>query len=107
MAQTYRVDGRPASAIDFNPSSLVTEVLQNVKTILSTIKYSVPLDRGFGISGAAVDMPMQQAAAILSGEIFAAIRRYEPRAIIQSIKFSGDESGKLIPTLEVRIIGTE
>lgn len=43
MAQTYRVDGRPAATIDFNPSTLVTEVLQNVKTILSTVKYSVPL----------------------------------------------------------------
>ena len=96
MAQTYRVDGRPAATIDFNPSTLVTEVLQNVKTILSTVKYSVPLDRGFGIGG-----------AMLSGEIFAAIRRYEPRAMIQSIKFSGDESGKLIPILEVRIVGTE
>lgn len=107
MAQTYRVDGRPAATIDFNPSTLVTEVLQNVKTILSTVKYSVPLDRGFGIGGDAVDMPMQQAAAMLSGEIFAAIRRYEPRTMIQSIKFSGDESGKLIPILEVRIVGTE
>lgn len=106
MAQTYRVDGRPAATIDFNPSTLVTEVLQNVKTILSTVKYSVPLDRDFGIGGDAVDMPMQQ-AAMLSGEIFAAIRRYEPRAMIQSIKFSGDESGKLIPILEVRIVGTE
>lgn len=108
MAKTYTVDGNLATAaIDFAPASLVEEVLQNVRTILSTVKYSVPLDREFGISGTAVDLPMPQAKAVLSVEIFTAVKRYEPRAIIQSINFTGEETGKLVPTLEVRIVGSE
>ena len=108
MAKTYTVDGDPATAVvDFAPGSLVEEVLQNVRTILSTVKYSVPLDREFGISGTVVDLPMSQVKAMLSGEIFATVKRYEPRAVIQSINFSGGETGKLVPTLEVRIVGSE
>ena len=79
------------------------EVLQNVRTIISTIKYEIPLDRDFGIDGDVIDMPMQQAQAKLTQEIFRAVRQYEPRAVIESISFSGDESGKLTPTLEVSI----
>ena len=100
MAKSYTVDGNASTAaVEFAPASLVEEVLQNVRTILSTVK--------FGISGTAVDLPMPQAKAVLSGEIFTAVKRYEPRAIIQSISFSGEETGKLVPTLEVRIVGTE
>ena len=79
------------------------EVLQNVRTIISTIKYEIPLDRDLGIDGDVIDMPMQQAQAKLTQEIFRAVRQYEPRAVIESISFSGDESGKLTPTLEVSI----
>ncbi|WP_432643627.1 hypothetical protein [Acidaminococcus sp.] len=106
MSKSYIVDGNPAT-VDFAPRGLVEEVLQNVRTILSTVKYSVPLDREFGVSGSVVDLPMPQAKAMLSGEIFAAVKRYEPRAIIQSIDFSGEENGKLVPALEVRIVGSE
>lgn len=106
MTKSYTVDGNQTT-VSFAPTGLVQEVLQNVRTILSTVKYSVPLDREFGISGTAVDLPMPQAKAMLSGEIFAAVKRYEPRAIIQSINFTGEETGKLVPILEVRIVEPE
>lgn len=89
--------------IKFAPQTTTEEILQNVRTILSTIKGSVPLDRKFGISGDAVDKPMQKAEAILSSEIFAQIRRYEPRVSIESITFEADISGKLSPTVGVKI----
>ncbi len=101
MSYLLTVNQKPA--IDLAPKTTVEEVLQNVRTIISTIKYEIPLDRDFGIDGDVIDMPMQQAQAKLTQEIFRAVRQYEPRAVIESISFSGDESGKLTPTLEVSI----
>lgn len=100
---SYLLTANEKPAIDLAPKTTVEEVLQNVRTIISTIKYEIPLDRDLGIDGDVIDMPMQQAQAKLTQEIFRAVRQYEPRAIIESISFSGDESGRLMPTLEVSI----
>lgn len=100
---SYLLTANQKPAIDFAPKTTTEEVLQNVRTIISTIKYEIPLDRGFGIDGDVIDMPMQQAQAKLTQEIFRAVRQYEPRAIIESISFSGDESGRLTSKLEVSI----
>lgn len=100
---SYLLTANQKPAIDLAPKTTVEEVLQNVRTIITTIKYEIPLDRDFGIDGDVIDMPMQQAQAKLSQEIFRAVRQYEPRAVIESIDFSGGESGRLIPKLEVSI----
>ncbi|MDY2685025.1 MAG: GPW/gp25 family protein [Selenomonadaceae bacterium] len=100
---SYLLTANQKPAIDLAPKTTMEEVLQNVRTIISTIKYEIPLDRDFGIDGDVIDMPMQQAQAKLTQEIFRAVRQYEPRAVIESISFSGDESGRLTPTLEVSI----
>lgn len=100
---SYLLTANQKPAIDFAPKTTTEEVLQNVRTIISTIKYEIPLDRGFGIDGDVIDMPMQQARAKLTQEIFRAVRQYEPRAIIEFISFSGNESGRLTPKLEVSI----
>ena len=100
---SYLLTANQKPAIDLAPKTTIEEVLQNVRTIISTIKYEIPLDRGFGIDGDVIDMPMQQAQAKLTQEIFRAVRQYEPRAIIEFISFSGNESGRLTPKLEVSI----
>lgn len=100
---SYVVNGDDAFEIDFAPKSVVEEVLQNVRTIITTTKYSIPLDREFGIDGSVVDLPINVAMARLTNEIFRAIRRYETRAVIESITFRGEETGRLIPTLEVSV----
>lgn len=89
--------------VEFAPATIVEEVLQNVRTIVTTIKYSVPLDRGFGIDGEVVDLPVHVAQAKLTNEIFRAIRRYEPRAEIKGIRFEANLDGRLVPTLEVEV----
>ncbi|MBQ8699004.1 MAG: hypothetical protein IJ521_08425 [Schwartzia sp.] len=101
MAYIIKMNETPQ--IDFFPASVIEEVIQNVRTIVTTIKYSIPLDREFGIDGAIVDLPINVAKAKLTNEIFRAIRRYEPRAVIESISFQGEETGRLIPTVEVSI----
>ncbi len=100
---TYIIKMNETQKIDFAPASVVEEVIQNVRTIVTTIKYSIPLDREFGIDGEVVDLPINVAKAKLTNEIFRAIRRYEPRAVIESIAFQGEETGRLVPTVGVSI----
>ena len=100
---TYEISGGETPPINFAPATIAEEVMQNVRMIISTVKYSVPMDRAFGIDGAIVDRPINIAKAHLTNEIFRAVRRYEPRATIEAIDFNGDESGTLTPTIKIRI----
>ena len=101
------ITGNERPTINFAPATVAEEVVQNVRTIITTIKYQIPLDREFGIDGEALDRPMPQAQALITSEIIRQIRRYEPRAIIESITFTGELSGRLVPRVEVRINETE
>ena len=92
--------------VDFLPSTELKEILQNVRCILSITKYSVPLDRGFGIDGQILDMPIDYAQARLTAEIIDALRQYEPRVRVTKVTFDGDgEEGRLIPKVKVVIEG--
>ena len=99
----YEVSTKDPEKIDISPKNEVTEILQNVRTILATTKGTIPLDREFGIDGFVIDMPTMQAQAYLTNEIFQAIRRYEPRVSIDNITFDGEISGKLIPKVVITI----
>lgn len=91
-------------AVSFAPANEYEEILQNVRTILTTTKYSVPLDRGFGIDANLIDTPIDYAQAKLTAEIIDAIRRYEPRVSVSKVSFAGNGvDGKLIPTVRVVI----
>lgn len=91
--------------IILTPESTKEEVLQNIAMIVSTPQYSVPLDRGFGLSQRFVDKPIQTAQAILVSEVLDAIEKYEPRAEVINVSFEqGKKPGFLIPIVEVNII---
>lgn len=92
-----------AEKINYAPASVVEEVLQNVRVIVSTIKGTVPLYRSFGISGDIIDLPINQAKARFTNEIIQAVRKYEPRAKIERITFRGENTGELTPLLEVSV----
>ena len=89
--------------VDFAPTDTLTEVIQNVRTICATTKYSVPLDRRFGLNAVMLDAPTPKAMAALQSEIIMAIKKYEPRARVTRVSFEGDIDGKLIPKVRVRI----
>ncbi len=90
--------------IDFNPSDEYHEIIQNVKTICSTPKYSVPLDREFGVNASLVDRPINYIQAKLTAEIIEAINNYEPRAKVKSVNFTGDGlTGLLIPVVKIEL----
>ncbi len=100
---SYFLQGDEVRTISFAPADEVKEVLQNVRTIITTVKHSVPMDREFGIEGTVIDLPLEVAKARMTNEIFRAIKIYEPRATVESVAFDGDENGRLVPTVEVSI----
>jgi hypothetical protein len=90
--------------LHFRPDSIHLEVLQNIKTILTTAKGSVPLDRDFGINTYLIDRPVSVIKPLLVKEIKEAIEKYEPRAKFQNIVWNGEiVEGKLYPVVKVVI----
>jgi phage baseplate assembly protein W len=82
----------------------VEEVLQNVRTLLATKKFSVPLDRDVGLDFSVLDKPYPRAQAEIRTEIIQALRRFEPRARVIRVAFDGDPlDGALNPSVTVRI----
>jgi len=83
----------------------VQEVIQNVKTILSTRKGTQPLDRDFGISLDFLDSPVLKTRALAEQDCFMALRKYEPRAVLKQIKWNGDViNGKLWPEVKIQVV---
>lgn len=93
--------------VNFEPTSVVEEVIQNVKTIMATQKGTVPLDRDFGLDWSFIDKPLQVAQAIMSSQAVQQINKYEPRAKIVSIGFDKDAlsalDGKMVPRLVIGV----
>lgn len=86
------------------PESEQVEILQNVKTILTTMKGTVPLDRDFGIDASIIDKPVTVVKPLIVKEIKEAIEEYEPRAKLVSVGWKGDGAeGKLVPIVKVAI----
>jgi phage baseplate assembly protein W len=86
----------------------VEEVLQNVRTILTTIKGTVPLDREFGLNTNMVDEPLPVTKTKLIAEIIMTVHKYEPRFLVTKVFFtdsiSGTMDGILNPTVRGRIV---
>lgn len=93
--------------VNFSPQDEATEVIQNVKTILSTLKGTVPMDREFGISGEIIDLPVPAAQAQMTAEIVDAVNKYEPRAQVVSVNYEGTETdGNVVAKVRLKINGT-
>ena len=81
--------------INFSPPDLLSEVSQNLRTIISTSKGTVPMFREFGLDNAIVDLPVNSALAKVQSDIIMAVKKFEPRIKLSSINFEGDHNGKL------------
>lgn len=99
----YIIKTGQTADINIAPATEKEEILQNVRTILGTLKGSIPLDRSFGIDSTIVDLPLPVAQAKLSNEIFQSIKKYEPRANIITIKFIGSVDGRLQAEVKITI----
>lgn len=87
------------TGIDFSPPTEDAEIIQNVITICTTLKGTVPLDRDFGVDTSLIDEPDTTAGAKLAAEYMKAIREYEPRAEAVRIEFEADTGGRMIPRI--------
>lgn len=95
-------------ALQINFSATGTEeILQNIKTILTTPASTVPFDRDFGIDWSLVDLPIREAKARLTVEYIEKIRKYEPRAKVKQVTFEANQEGKLIPKVVIDLVSTD
>ena len=90
--------------VDFGATGL-TEILQNVRTILMTPKGSQQMDRRFGMDMSYIDRPMNLVINQLISSAMIALSEYEPRAQLEDIKFdiSNAIDGGLIATVKINV----
>ena len=100
------IEAYKTEKINLAPETVVAEILQNIRVLISTPRFTVPLDRAFGLSISFLDKPLPVAQAIIITELLDAIEKYEPRVEVVEVTFGQDETmpGKLIPRVEVKII---
>lgn len=102
----YIVKAYDFGSISLAPETTEAEVVQNVAMIISTPKFSVPLDRGLGLACEYMHKPVQIAQSMLVAEVLDAIEKYEPRAEVVSVTFEiGESPGSMIPVVEVSVNG--
>lgn len=88
----------------FAPKNTAEEIVQNVRMLLNTDKFTVPLDRGFGLKRDYLHRPQPAVKVMVIQEIHEAVEQYEPRAKIVKIDVSGDGiEGKMEICLELEV----
>ena len=94
------------SGVNFAPATELEEIAQNVRTILTTFKKTVPMDREFGINAATSALPIAAAPDTMTAEIVAAINRFEPRARVVSVDYEGKEAEGIVePKVRIKVNG--
>lgn len=62
-------------------------IRQNLRVILTTLQFSVCLDRAFAHDGRLIDSPAPLETARRTADLIEAIERYEPRVKIEKLEF--------------------
>lgn len=105
MSEEYIVTLNPKK-INFMPENEVVEILQNVYTILSTVKFEVPLYREFGTSATYLDDTHAISKMKHTREVMETVELYEPRVFVVEVLYYSDEvNGKIYPAVKVRLRG--
>jgi len=103
MEQWVVLDSLPSSMV-FGATGIL-DVMQNVRTILTTPKGTQPLDRDFGIETDFLDSPVLETRARAEQNIFMALKKYEPRAVLRQVKWNTDIlSGKFWPDVLIQVV---
>ena len=95
------------SRITLGETDTARSVLQNVRLILRTPKFTVPLYRQFGMDVGIVDKPVTAAHPILYAEVKETVEKFEPRCRVTAVDFviEKESPGVLSPRVEVEING--
>jgi len=98
----YTTSTKPKEII-FGATGLES-IHQNVRTIISTIGGTVPLDRGFGLGISDLDGPIPVVQARMTEAVFSLLNEYEPRVEVVEIKYEQDhDDGRLVPTVKYKL----
>lgn len=85
----------------------IAAIEQNIRIIVTTLAYSVAMDRGFAHVGAFIDAPTPYEVARRIADITEAIEDKEPRVAVERISLepSADEAmqGRLYPKITYRV----
>ena len=104
----FTILGLSVGDINLFPETVIEEILQNVRIILTTVMGTVPLDRNFGIKAEFIDDPTPRGMMRLSIFATESIQDYEPRVEVRDIEFvpRADDAmdGRLYPKVTVRIL---
>lgn len=96
------------SEIVLMPETELEEVIQNVKTILMTVKGEVPLDRDFGTDRKILDLPISVVTAKITAAIVEAVNKFEPRARVTRVTYEQTQEetldGILKPVAEIELV---
>lgn len=68
-------------------------ILQNIRMIILTFCFSIPLDCAFAHKARPLDSPGPVVSARLTGDLIDAIEKYEPRVKVDGISWHNDGSG--------------
>jgi phage baseplate assembly protein W len=100
----YEVVGTPLDHVEIAPGGW-QEIAQNIKTIITTWRGTVFLDRNFGINPAIIDQPENMVLPNLIMDITNQITNYEPRAEVTGISFNKSDAvtGEIIPVVTFRV----
>lgn len=78
-------------------------ILQNIRVIVLTTMYSVPIDRGFAHTGDFIDSPSPLATARLVARLTDAIEAREPRVAVQRITLEAAQSADTENAMQGRL----
>lgn len=85
----------------------LTGLAQEIRTVLTTRKGSVPLDRDFGLDWSFVDAPLPEVQPRYVGEVARQVEKYVPRVQVLEVSFKSTvpnaAEGKLYPVVRVAI----
>ena len=76
------------------------EIIQNLRTLLTTPAGTVAFDRDFGIDTSFIDMPIEAAKARITSEYVQKINKYENRVKVSEITFETKDN-ILIPKVVI------
>ncbi|WP_330697958.1 hypothetical protein [Anaerotignum sp.] len=91
--------------IDLIGASTAAEDIRRCLTILyATPIGTVALDREFGLDWGFVDLPTEVAKARMAAEIIGKTGKYEPRVLVQEVKWETSNEGELKPKVVIQIV---
>ncbi len=103
----FQVDTESSVPLKLNETDPLASIMQSIRVILATRQGTIPHYRDFGLPQQFLDKPEPVARTMMAVEIREAIERFEPRVRFIGVSFRSDPvvPGRIIPTVEVEVIG--